>query len=997
MEEKKKSDRFSIIKKIILTVFVFIICKILYMTTIKHEHYNELAENKTYKKLLIDAPRGEIRDRYGRLLAGNKNLFTVKISGDDIKKTDSNGKSMANDIALKTIKLLEKNNEEYVDEFPIVIKNGKYSYTFDKEIREYKEQNNIPKDLNAKESFYYLVDKLIAEGTLSKEDKRLEAGKLQSKLNENGYYPPILVSKWMFTEEKNKVDWLKSYKIENTNINAKQAFKEVRNSKLYEIDKNLSDQDARKILVVRDLIKSQGYSQYNPVTIAQDINEKTIAQIEENAIELVGVSVVIEPVRDYPNKSLASHVLGYVGKIPSNQEKSYLEKGYMKDDKVGLSGVEKSYEKVLKGTDGHKMVKVDAFGKITQEISVKEPKSGDTVYLSLDKDLQEVAEESLKQAVTVARTGGVFKSKFGNKTVSQTSANAKSGAVIAIDLNTGDVLASASYPDFDPNKFVTGISSEDYKKLQSENENDMLAARPLSNLVTQGAFQPGSTFKLITAMAALDNGLSPNYAINDPGVIRLGNRNFADYTWHKTKSNHGYTNLYKAIQESCNVYFYTIATGKNWTGKPDPGAKIGASDVLEYAKLFGLDESTGLDKEIQESEGKVPNPGDKLKNTKITLKSALTKKMKNYFTDITKDKDPVEYEKRIDEIVSWMDEEKTPGRVEAMNRIAKLKVKEDKVEEVADLAVFSYFNFAKWSTADTFNLSIGQGENAYTPAQMARAIAAIANGGNLVELSVVDKSVSTDYSDVDIDDNKKQKIKFNNDDNLKEIIKGMKLVSTKGTGKGVFANFPESVAVKTGTAEKSGKIPTVEEYQYLLKHMSSYGVDSKEAEKLAESMKKAREKELSKERKAEIKAKLEKKDLKEDERKSLESELKEGVKVKLENSDKVNAAYLRKAIHELNPDITDEKIDSYKSDYGSFGWGVAFAPADNPEIAVVSVIPQGKSSAYPLLVMREILGSYFGLLDKDKSVESADKSSKNIDKNKLSEEGNINFTSQMKK
>ena len=284
MEERKKVDRLSIIKNLILVAFVVILVKILYMTTFKYEHYTELAENKTYKQLLIKAPRGEIKDRYGRLLAGNKNLFTVQVSGDEIKRKDSNGKSMANDICLKLINLLEKNNEEYIDEFPIYIQNGKYYYTFDKNIREYKNNNNIPQELDAKESFYYLVDQLVSEGVLTQDDRKLEVSKLQKKLNENGYYPPILVSKWLFTEQKNKQDWLESYGIENSKITAKKAFYEIRNNKNYKIDKNLSDSDARKILVVRDLIKSQGYSQYNPITIATDISQKTISQLEEKGI-----------------------------------------------------------------------------------------------------------------------------------------------------------------------------------------------------------------------------------------------------------------------------------------------------------------------------------------------------------------------------------------------------------------------------------------------------------------------------------------------------------------------------------------------------------------------------------------------------------------------------------------------------------------------------------------------------------------------------------------
>ncbi len=1000
MEERKKVDRLSIIKNLILVAFVVILVKILYMTTFKYEHYTELAENKTYKQLLIKAPRGEIKDRYGRLLAGNKNLFTVQVSGDGIKRKDSNGKSMANDICLKLINLLEKNNEEYIDEFPIYIQNGKYYYTFDKSIREYKDNNNIPQELDAKESFYYLVDKLVSEGVLTQDDRKLEVSKLQKKLNENGYYPPILVSKWLFTEEKNKQDWLESYGIKDSKITAKKAFYEIRNNKNYKIDKNLSDSDARKILVVRDLIKSQGYSQYNPITIATDISQKTISQLEESAIELPGVSVAVEPVRYYPNTTLASHILGHMGKMPSGQEDKYLNreegKTYSKGDTVGISGIEKSYEEQLRGVDGYKKVQVDALGRITRELDVSEPKSGDTVYLSIDKDLQEDTENALKGVLEALRVGGTYKSKYGNKTFSSVAKNAASGAVIAIDAQNGDVLSMASYPNYNPNKFVNGISYEDYQALQPKNKNDVLAANPQVNLATQGVFQPGSTFKMVTGMAAIDNGLSPNYAIQDTGVIRLGgpkSRPFADLIWHKSRSNHGYTDLYKAIQESCNIYFYTIGSGKNYTGGKDPSVKVGAKGIIEYAKKFGLDDYTGLNEEIDERKGSVPNMAAKLETTKTLLRDYLTKEMANDFTDISKSKNPKEYENRIEEIVSWADETKTVGRVEAMERLTKMKVKEDRVETLADSIVFSYLNFAKWSTADTFNISIGQGENQYTPAQMARYVAAIGNGGNLVELSVVDRVISNDYNNVDIDENKVEKIDFNNPEKLKDLIEGMKRVSTQGSGKGIFGpNYPISVASKTGTAEKSGKIPTENEVEYLKSHMSSYGVSLDEAVKLAEKMKKAREKELTEERINEIKEELKRKDLKEEERKSLEEELKDGVNVKLEDTDKVNASYLRKAIKELNPKITDEKIDSYKESYKSFAWAVAVAPADDPEIAVVAMIPQGESSSNAMLLIREVLGSYFDL-DNNKG----EKNNKNDENTGTIEKENINFVSQMKK
>ena len=184
MEENKIIERFKAIKIFLLCAFGVIILKMLYMNTVQHEYYTNLADNKTYKQVTIKAARGEIRDRYGRLLAGNTNSFVVEVSSDQLtaKGNDPNA------VALKIINKLIENGEDYEDDFPITIsKNGNFSYTYDKNVREYKEKNNIPSNLNAKETFYYLVDSLIEDGTLKKSDRDLEPAELQKKLNNNGY------------------------------------------------------------------------------------------------------------------------------------------------------------------------------------------------------------------------------------------------------------------------------------------------------------------------------------------------------------------------------------------------------------------------------------------------------------------------------------------------------------------------------------------------------------------------------------------------------------------------------------------------------------------------------------------------------------------------------------------------------------------------------------------------------------------------------------------
>lgn len=995
MVENKIIERFKVIKIFLLCAFAVIIAKMVYMNVVQHEYYTSLAENKTYKEVTIKAARGEIRDRYGRLLAGNTNSFVVQVSSDQLTSKDND----ANSIALKIMNKLIENGEEYEDNFPIVIdENGNFSYTYDKNVSDYKEKNNIPSNLNAKETFYYLVDSLIEDGTLKESDRNLNRGELQKKLNSKGYYPPILVTNFEFTEIKNKNDWLESFvkklddgtklEVKNTD-SAKVAFKKIR--QYYGIDDSLSDQDARKILIVRNLIKSQGYRTYYPITLASNVSEETVSFVEENAVNLSGISISNEPIRYYPHGALASHVLGYVGKIPSQQLDNYLnnkEKSYKSDDIVGLTGIESTQEDNLKGIDGYKKVKVNATGKVTDELEVKEPVSGDTVYLTLDMDLQKVAEQGLEKTLQVANNGGIYKSEYGDVSTSGGAKNAKTAAIIAVDIKTGEVLASASYPDYDPNLFVTGISSKDYEKLQPENPNDTLAASPLLNLVTQGVFQPGSTFKMITGMAALENGLDPNYTINDPGVININGQTFADAVWNKSRSNHGSVNLYKAIQESCNVYFGIVGTGTNWLKSgSDPNIKMDSEKILEYAKLFGLNENTGLEDEITEVAGKVPSEEDKINSTKISLRSYLNLNIIDSFTDIDENDDE-EMTERIDEIVSWVDETPCPGRGEVMSRLKELNVKEDRIETLSDSILFTYLKFARWTTSDNLNLSIGQGENAYTPSQVVRYVMAIANGGYLTDLTLTKKVVNSDYDTTYESKVVSKKIDFKDSDNLKELIKGMKLVTTEGTAKKYFTNFPVAVAAKSGTAERNDKIPTANEYEYLMKHLSSYGVKKDEVLKVYQQLRKNREAELTKNKIKEIKEQLKSDDLDEETRAELEKELKDGVDEKLADTDKINAAYLKRAIKKVKPTITDETIDKYKETYGDFAWAVAFAPADDPEIAVAAVVPQGTTSTYAFLPIKDVIG-YYMVGSKNSDSNSDNKTdNKNTDKDNNSTDKN---------
>lgn len=912
-------QRLSFIYIFICMIFLGLFTRIIYMTVIQGEDYYAAAENKVYKKIVLEAPRGEIRDRYGRLLAGSNPSFNVQISQNEIQK------DRLNDTAALIIKVLKDNGEKYIDEFPIIHDNDNFYFTFDNKIKEWKKDNNIEGNRNAKESFNIIAENLNNQGIIFLEADDTPA-EVQKKINDAGYYPPISVSKWKFTEEIKKEEWLLKYKIKETDVSPQETFSLIRD--FYDIDINISDRNARDIMLVRDILKSKGYFQYEPSVLALNVSQKTVSTIEEFSMEFPGIAINIAPVRYYPYGAFASHILGQIGKISSQDEieRFVNENNYAKTDIIGKTGIEKKYEDKLKGENGYQRVQVDAFGRLINTIDSATPISGDTIYLTIDAELQTVAEESLEKTLSLIQSGGTYESQWGNVSLKGSKRvynKATSGAVVALDVKTGEVLAMANFPDYDPNIFTSGISVAEMDNLMPANMNDPLAPKPLYNIATMTSVQPGSVFKMITGLAALESGLDPEYTIKDEGYIEMGGRRFGCWLWNDQRGKHGEENLVSALRDSCNYYFYSISVGYDYAkDKPIP-VKMDAEKVLNMSKLFGLDSPTGI--QIEEIPGQVPNPDRKLRETKSSLYFAINSKMKDYFTDISNSSP--DYEERINEIVSWTDE--NPTRGELLTRMKDLNVKNDLIEEITDYVKYSFYNQGSWKTGDTFNLAIGQGAHSYTPLQIANYISAIANNGYLNKVTVVDKIESYDKMNVEKIKRESAEIPVNKG-NLEYLRKGMLDVTDEGTAKQLFANFPVKVAAKTGTAQKSGRIPEADEYAYLISHLSDYNVNREAAIKKASELEKESNENLPKYR------------------------------------------YLKRAIQQLNPDLTDADINGFKDTYDNFAWFVTYAPADDPQIAVVSMIFQGGSGGNAGPVTREIIAKYLGLYDNQSTEQPVD-------------------------
>lgn len=340
--------------------------------------------------------------------------------------------------------------------------------------------------------------------------------------------------------------------------------------KLYRVDDSYTDAQARLIVGVR--YELDGRSSY---TFAEDVSTELLGRITDGKYR--GVTIKTAAARVY-NTKLAAHILGTVGAIWQEEWRSdestgyvgYADKGYNMNDLVGKDGVEKAFEEYLHGKDGKRLITTDENGKITGELYTREPQPGGTVALTIDIDLQQVVEDTLASTIQ----GMIDK-----------DSNERGGAAAVIQVGTGEVLAMASYPTYDLETF-----NQDYDELVKDER------LPMFNRATQGVYAPGSTFKLCTSVAALEEGIiTPSTIIEDKGIYTY----YVDpqpmcWIWRQAHTTHGRINVSQAIVDSCNYFYYEV------------GRLTGIKKLDEYATAFGLGQSTGI--EIGDVSGVLASP-----------------------------------------------------------------------------------------------------------------------------------------------------------------------------------------------------------------------------------------------------------------------------------------------------------------------------------------------------------------------------------------------------
>ena len=507
-------------------------------------------------------------------------------------------------------------------------------------------------------------------------------------------------------------------------------------------------------------------SPYQPVPVATDVSPDLALRILEHREQFPGVDAVPVTVRAYPAPSGANlaHVLGYLQPAAPDDVEAQRDAGLLDPrlgtaNLVGRAGLEKQYDALLRGTPGVTRVTVDHLGQVLRTVDEIAPVPGHNLVTTIDAKVQAIAEQSLAEAITRAREVPDFRGR---------TYAADSGAIVVLDVTDGSVVAMAGAPTYDPGAWVGGIDERTYARLTDETNGLPLLARPFA-----AAGPPGSLMKVISVAAAAESGYDLDGRYACPSSYRIGDQTFTNFE----SASHGVITLARALEVSCDTVFYRIAH-EMW--QRDGGEKpIGAprDPMQRMAGAFGLGRVTGID-----LPGEIPG--------RISLRE-----FKREYWERTREATCARAE------AGRSDAGRTKTYGEDASRAAYLH----------QLDVENCVDGAKFRAGDAVNFSIGQGDTAVTPLQMARVYAAIANGGTLWKPRVAKAELDVDGQLIRTFDPVAEGTVGLSAPVLTYLRDALFGVSTRGTAAGVFGDWPLTeipVGAKTGTAERFGEDPT---------------------------------------------------------------------------------------------------------------------------------------------------------------------------------------------
>lgn len=714
------------------------------------ETYAAQAEEKKQKTLTLTGSRGKILDRNAVPLAYNQRSFEVQFYRDPSRSTQADREAYTQSI-MEVIEIVEKNGKETIDEF-------------------WLERNE--------------------EG-----EWQFNTGTTNEAANETR------ISQWRgnFMLNSTPVEDL----FDQLCIN-------------YGIPEELSEEEKIKILAIWQEIQMNAYLS-KPVTIAYNVDFQTVSEIEARSMDLDGVSIAESSERVYPKGSLAAHVIGYVGKITSEEDlAAYKEKGYSNDALVGQTGIESSMEDQLSpyanNRQGEQVVEVNRRGKIVRQLSYTAPVDGDSVQLTLDSQLQAVLEQALEDNINEINKEQqkIIKTERWQKQNEDILKEyeeqgkeiqlAQTGAAVAMDPNTGEVLAMASYPSYDLG-ILTGTVD---KQAWNEVVND--ERYPLLNRAIATRDTPGSIFKLCTALAGLMEGvITPETEIYDATTYEGTDVVHPPRCWSSTS--HGNQNVVEAIKNSCNYFFY-------WTGE-----RLGSTALSKWAAKLGLTSRTGIELpgEVTSFVGNQSMLYDASRaiDDQYTSKPLYAARMiKQKLKEIGQDRG-IEYDDdRLDRVTKSMldivvtTESKSEWAAKIHDiLLADMNLPIEYIRSNYLANTFqSYLNDLKWTANETIMAAIGQSITQITPIAAARYVSAVVNGGTVYDAQIVDKVISPD-GDIVLDKQPSVVTQIEGADEYFELIReGMRDVTSTeydGTAAEYYANTKYPMGAKTGTSQRT--------------------------------------------------------------------------------------------------------------------------------------------------------------------------------------------------
>lgn len=625
--KKKKISRYTVLCIIMGIIFGAITLRLLYLQVFSYEEYKEKANTTSTRFVSESAPRGEIYDSNGVTLATNVRTYSLTYTETDV--TQKNFYSTMSEL----FKILDESNENIQDTMLLKVKDDGTMYfdylSSDKDSQNYSELR-FKKDRGFNEP---IQNKLFPEITEFSDEQT-------NKINEELLKITPEESFYMLVKNYNLIELIDPEY--NSTKEKKEAYKNMTGEEITQkiLDAGYSLNDLRKYMLVKDTIKIQSLKGYKSVTIASNIKKDTVLIIKQKLNDMPGIDVSSVLIRDYPYNNLASSVLGYVSTINSAEEEKYSMRGYdVSTDLIGKAGIESAFEEQLKAVKGGKTVKVNSSGRVTEKLFELESYPGNNVHLTIDSNMQYVAEQALADGIKEIQQNpsGEYK-------------NATRGALVAVDVKSGKILSLVSYPDYNPNLFtipgtLTAEESKQYfnpdleafgqelitrmnlnktvdqlfpkdSKGVRQDDND-LYPKPFYNYATMSLIPPGSIFKPLTSIAGLESGvITPSERINDTGVFNIHpdvfGKSFGPQCLQYTNYHvgHGPLDVTGALEVSCNFFFYETAYKLYMLN----GGDLNALDSLaKYAWRFGLGvnpngnekASTGI--EIQERFGQTYN------------------------------------------------------------------------------------------------------------------------------------------------------------------------------------------------------------------------------------------------------------------------------------------------------------------------------------------------------------------------------------------------------